>query len=178
MPPIDDNTLLAIRDEIISFTENEDQVLRDKFNRGIFFMPELAFVYGLGKTIALRAAKIFPGRKVEWEREIKVGQGGPCDLILDIADVGRIVFEFKICGTMESYFQDVEKLKFQVGDHATRLFCALSNVFQKDLPADDRIKKMEQNYTYIKRVGELHNFPTWDSYSTPVHCVIGLWVVS
>lgn len=176
---INENVLLAIRQEIISFAESEDEILRRHFKKGIFFMPELAFVYGVGKTIALNSKKVFPGQEVEWKREIKVGEGGPCDLVLDVLNVGRIMIEFKMSDRAESYIDDVKKLKNRSEVRATRLFCALSDVFTKKLPADPRIQLMELEYSStIRRIGELHQFPTLgDKYTGPIHCVIGLWLV-
>ena len=173
-----DSILLSIHKEIISFAKTEDQFLSNHLNKGIFFMPEIAFVYGVGKAIMSKYKEIFLDHKVEWLREIRLEKGGPCDLIFDVENAGKIVIEFKVRSTLEAYSQDVQKLKYLIGDNATRLFCALSNVFEKDLPADLRIKRLEDEYSSsIQRVGDLYNFPTWDVYAHPIYCVIGFWKI-
>jgi hypothetical protein len=178
MTSINDKALLLIANEIFEYALAEDRSIKKLNGKGIYFMSEIAFAYGVGKSIIRNAEKIFPGEKVEWIRELKVGEGGPCDLVFNLSSGSQIIIEFKMRDTAESYFQDIEKLKYKVEDRATRLFCALSNVFEKYLPADERIKLLEERYhSDIKRVGSLYNFPTWDVYKSPIHCVIGLWQI-
>lgn len=181
MSIFDDSILLSIRQEIISFVDAEERVLSTQFKKGIYFMPEIALVYGVGKAIVSNAKNIFPSRQVEWSREIQVGEDGPCDLVLDVIGGGQIVLEFKTMHRKyESYEHDIVKLKNLVGDQRTRLFCALSYVYEKKAPeGDERIQQLEHNHaTSIRRIGNLHNFATWVNYTGErVHCVIGLWEV-
>ena len=51
----------------VAKTENDD--LKKRFGKGVFFMPELAFAYLCGKSIILEQSSIFGNAEYNWVRE-------------------------------------------------------------------------------------------------------------
>ena len=123
-----------VRNKIIDVTLKEDEILQ-RIGKGIFYMPELAFAYTVGKEIYLNRKRIFDNQEVEWLRESKIKrQGEHANEIFDlIFEIGKntidntIVIEFKMPDKKDKYKMDIEKLhRIQnLPVNYTKIFCAL-----------------------------------------------------
>lgn len=58
--------LIQIAEVFAKVAEGEDKFLSDTCDRGIFFMPELAYAYVCGKAVMREADRIFSGTHVNW----------------------------------------------------------------------------------------------------------------
>ncbi|WP_036800865.1 hypothetical protein [Photobacterium marinum] len=166
---------MKIAEAIYQTAIKYDRDLSQEADEGIFFMPELAFVFQCGLEIMRKRNSIFGNSKVEWLREINLGNGGPCDLAFIINDSHKIVLEFKLRNTSTSYLRDIEKLSKLSPVSHTRLFCALIDVFQEQ-PQDGRLVYLNTHSpTPLKKIF-CSSFPTKTSYyQKPISCQVMVW---
>ncbi|OCH29970.1 hypothetical protein A6E13_19095 [Aliivibrio fischeri] len=163
---------------ICSVAESENKELSDISQEGIFHMPELAFAYECGKAIIKESKSIFGETTVEWCRECDLKNGGPTDLVFKLGSGYTIAIEFKLRDTTTAYQNDIEKLGRIKEEKCIRLFCALVDVFNHQLPDDGRQVYIECLPNY--QVKPLHKvtFDTKQSrYVKPVSCVACVWEV-
>jgi len=124
---INDNIFNVIKRVIIQ----EEITLKNLCNKGIFFMPEIALAYAIGKEIYINRELVFGNNEVEWLREVTFQDaGGPSDLVFRLPTFDKNYLywniEFKIAGTKDSYINDIKKLKRLPIDHEG-LFCAITD---------------------------------------------------
>jgi len=172
-----------INKQILEVAEKENKQLMQIANSdlnselGIFHMPELAFAYECGKQIMQNANNIFENNIPQWCREFDLGNGGPSDLVFNFNDGYKIVIEFKMRDTAEAYLRDLAKLSKLNDEKIIKLFCAVIDVFPKDLENDGRVKKIDTDLRTKKLV--IKSFNTnqrW--YKSEVHALIGIWKVN
>lgn len=160
----------------VAFKENE--ILSEIADDGIFFMPELAFVYECGKAIMRDRHSIFGNNNPVWKRETDIGNGGPTDLIFELDDGYRIAIEFKMRDTADSYIKDIKKLSRIDDAKIIRIFCALIDVFTKNLPDDGRQKTIEDLPNSQVKLISKDDFPTKQNwYTTETSCVTAVWSI-
>lgn len=171
--------LTRIANIIVDVARNEDLLLR-RVGRGIFVVPELAFVYTVGRTIASRAHEIFGTTDVRWLPESAIGDVGRVDLKFEVKDQPTYAFEFKRSGTGAAYVQDLKKLASLDDGKYERIFCALIDAWPDDIDPNPRIKAVEESGIPLERLIEHFDFfATLDSrYVNQVCCVVGLWHVA
>jgi len=165
---------------IIEVAESEDTILSDIADEGIFHMPELAFVYECGKKIMGHSKAVFGSNTVKWKRETDLGNGGPTDLLFELNDGYRVVLEFKLRDTRHAYIRDVEKLSKLDDKKTLRLFCALIDIFDKDLQTDERLNTVENINEIDVLLVARKDFSTkqYRYPSSPVLiCVAAVWTV-
>ncbi len=166
-----------LRDAIVDVAKREDDELLDMgVESGIFFMPELAFAYQVGKSL------VQSGEEIKWNREQSLAPGGITDLILDVpGDDRRIAIEFKVCSDQDGFSNDFTKLRALNPDRYRCFFCALIDVFKQDASGDGRVTLLsnECDQQHLRQIGELVFLPSRQvgRYVTPVHCLVGLWEV-
>lgn len=103
---------------IVEVAKNENEELTQKFGKGIYFMPELAFAYLCGKSIMMKQNTIFNGAEYSWVREKEYKRYGVADLVLETKTYNpEIVIEFKMDDTYHNYLKDVEKLRSLKGNY-------------------------------------------------------------
>ena len=103
----------------------ENKELIQKFGKGIFFMPELAFSYLCGKSIMMEQSSIFGADDYTWVREKAFKNYGIADMVFESkSDNPETVIEFKMDDTYHNYLRDVEKLRGLEGNFK-KYFCAL-----------------------------------------------------
>lgn len=157
----------------MAFQENQQL---SKLGKGIFFMPELALAYLIGKDIAEHQNDIFGSTSFNWQREIK-GAGGLTDIILEYDNSKKVYIELKMSNTYHSYEKDIIKLSQIKEAKCIKLFCALIDVFKSVGPNDERIKNMD-SLVSIKKVLQSEPFDTkYDRYSQDMQCIVGIWQV-
>lgn len=180
------NPLLQLLYEVApSVARHEDAALHLLTGTGVFFMPEVAFAYAVGKEMALRASVRFPDEDVEWRRETDIGGGGATDLIMTVGEQRPLVVEFKMSQPWPKYVADVAKLK-RIHDRDPEhdlAFCALVDANQEAGADDVRITEFEravptEQGVRMERVGPLVLFPTRSPrYSSRLTAVLGVWHV-
>ncbi len=127
--------------------EHEDL---EKHGEGIFFCPELALAYLIGKKIDENKRNVFgTEKKVIWQRERDLGNGGPSDIIFADADNGHIpvlVIEVKIRSRSDLYRGDIEKLIKLNEEYpcCKKIFCALVDVFKDGNKRDGRVDTIDE----------------------------------
>ncbi|MGZ5281517.1 MAG: hypothetical protein ACXWEY_04495 [Bacteroidia bacterium] len=180
-----------ILDTIFQVVHDEDLELQRTAKQGIFFAPELALVYLIGRKIYQKRKYIFHTEDVKWLREQKIGTTGICDLIFEICegDFSRKVYiEFKLRDNVDSYARDIEKLREKdcYSHIDIRLFCAVIDAFEFD--RDGRIDMLEKKFDKsvhpegaIFRINENfadYSFETVQNwYKKQVYAIVGLWEV-
>ncbi|EOX4102436.1 hypothetical protein ACMXLF_004682 [Vibrio alginolyticus] len=163
---------------ICSVAENENRELLDLAQEGIFHMPELAFAYECGKAIIKESNNVFGEAQVEWCRECDLKNGGPTDLVFNLDSGYTVAIEFKLRDTTNSYQSDIEKLGRIKNEKCIRLFCALVDVFNHQLPDDGRQAYIESLPNYQVKSLYKSTFGTRQSrYVKPVSCVACVWEV-
>lgn len=172
--------ITKVAQAIALFAQKEDRELREISNEGIFHMPELAFSYACGKSIMQNHKQIFDGRKANWVREKDLGNGGPTDLLFEFECGHRIAIEFKMRDKSSSYLKDLKKLSLLKDDRTARIFCALTDTFNRQLPDDGRHAAVEK-FEEIPINSLLEPKPSFQTnqnwYSGTVSCVVGVWSV-
>jgi hypothetical protein len=158
---------------------NENKSLENLVGEGIFYMPELAFSCLCGMEIMKNKKAIFGDDDVVWQREINVGNGGPSDSVFSLKDGSKLVIEYKIATDYYAYMSDILKLGRLDDPKFTKIFCALVDTFDKNLPDDGRqIKLTEANEHSVEQLFQ-RSFPTkLNKYVNPLSCVVGLWAVN
>lgn len=174
-----------IAETIVKVAIDVDKILYKIANEGIFFMPELAFAYAVGKAVMEKKTDIFCGRKITWCREESLGNGGPTDLIFkyEEGEKGCIAIEFKLRDTDESYGKDLDKLSnLDSNVPTTRIFCALIDVYE-----DFERRKKDARLILMENYDKAHLVPltkqriefktTQSRHGSDISCVVGVWVV-
>lgn len=178
---------------ICQVAQEEDRDLQP-LGKSIFFVPEVAFAYLVGKALADKAlAKVsVEARRVfadlEWVRERSVdGKLGPSDLVLrpkSATSVKPIVVEFKAYDAPTMKIKDdIRKLR-QISSDYDRLFCILMNASAHSLdrhlhiqtvekesgePAPRRVYEFaSKEYAFETAKRDKRGGPCW-------WCVVGLW---
>ncbi len=158
---------------VLQIAKEEDEILK-KFGKGIFFIPELAFSYKLGKELGKVGHKHYNDFK--WNREVKIGKEGPSDLVFDINNE-KVVIEVKMISMFDKYKKDIDKLK-QIDDKNIRkIFIALIDTYRGEEELDYKIiemnklnlKPLKMPFDQIKSKYSPHN--------KPVSCIISIWEV-
>ena len=177
MNPQSDDVLKKINEQIVKDAIKEEEELSQAFRKGIFFMPELALAYAAGKAIAKALAATYPNESVAWTREERIGPDGPSDLIISGVGWRKLVIEFKVSQGDSDYLADIAKLKRLDPAKYIRVFCALCDVKESDLPIDARIQAVERDSS-VKRIGDLTAFRTKHlAYVGNIYCVLGVWAI-
>ena len=173
--------LKKIAETIHHVAMREDVELSELVNEGIFFVPELAFAYAVGKKIMDNRETIFDGEPVKWRREIDLGNGRPTDLVFEYDDGKRIAIEFKISGKESAYLGDIQKLLKLPAENTARIFCALVDAFEKEGRNDARVQAVEKKLPDAQISPLLNPFPIFSTkqvrYQSPIVCVVGVWSV-
>lgn len=152
--------------------EREEDEL-SSINEGIYWMPELALAYAIGKEIK----RLHPD--AVWAREFSPpGYQGIADLFIN-----GILVEIKLRSTMDAYKRDIVKLKdLSLTYQGTsplevkhKVFLCLADAFENQV--DGRFKEIEE-MANASQVGKYFHFPTKQNwYSTKVYCKVGMWEV-
>jgi len=173
----------SIINEIVEVAQNENQELMKIANNdlnselGIFHMPELAFAYQCGKQIMKNSNNIFEENIPQWCREFDLGNGGPSDLVFNFANGYKIVIEFKMRDTADAYLSDLTKLSKLQDEKIIKLFCAVIDVFPKNLENDGRVKKINTDSRTKELIVKLFNTnQTW--YKSEIQALVGIWKVN
>lgn len=172
-----------ITDKIVQVAKTENEKLMSISNNainsklGIFHMPELAFAYECGKQIMQNANEIFEGNIPEWCRELVLDKSaGPTDLVFAFEDEQKIAIEFKMRDTEYAYTGDLDKLSNIKDNNVTRIFCAIVDTMEKDLPYDGRVLKIENDERTEKLyINSFKTNQTW--YASSVYASIGVWKI-
>ena len=171
-----------ITDKIVQVTKEENRellsVASNKLNSelGIFQMPELAFAYECGKQIMQNANEIFEENIPKWSRELDLGNGGPTDLVFIFDDGRKIAIEFKMRNTGDAYIEDLNKLSGISDSKVIKIFCAIVDIMEKDLPYDGRVSKIDNDIRTEKLyINSIKTNQSW--YKTDVYALIGIWKV-
>ena len=172
-----------ITDEIVQVAKEENRKLLTIANHesnsklGIFHMPELAFAYECGKQIMQNANEIFEENIPEWCRESVLDKNaGPTDLVFAFDDGQKIAIEFKMRDTGDAYTRDLEKLSNIKDNNITRIFCAIVDTMEKDLPYDGRVTKINDDLRTEKLyMNSIKTKQTW--YESEVYALIGIWKI-
>jgi hypothetical protein len=131
----DPDMIYSINDNIFNIIKRvikqEEAELKALCGKGIFFMPEIALAYAIGKEIYINRELVFGNNDVEWLREVTFDKaGGPSDLVFKLPTYDdKYLFwniEFKVADTKDSYLNDINKLKRLPDDHEG-LFCAITD---------------------------------------------------
>ncbi len=178
------NILIKIGKVIESVAIQEDAELKEFASEGIFFMPELAFVYACGKSIMAKRTEIFGELVVKWKREENIGNGGPTDLIFELGKDKCIAIEFKLRDTRHAYIKDIDKLmalKRSDPERFVTAFCALVDTYADQIPDDGRVGAVEAHPS-AKVVSLLEPKPHFETIQhrytlRDVRCVVGFWCV-
>lgn len=184
--------LRLLYDVALDVAQREDAELHALTGTGVFFMPELAFAYAVGKEMAHRAKVIFPGETIDWQRETEVGGGGPTDLVFRVGEQRPLAVEFKTSATWPAYVADVAKLR-RIHERKPGCydlaFCAVVDANEAHGVGDPRVDRLagsaEKGATVegalgvrLERVGPLVTFPTQSPhYRSRLVAVVGVWHV-
>lgn len=160
----------TIKKEVLSI----DSDLNSINKTGIYFAPEHYIAFRLGRAIYLNREIIFGIKEIEWLREIKLGNGGPSDIVFKDTNVISVI-ELKLRKTYYSYKLDIEKLKRLDGNY-NRYFCVLLDSFSEN--NDDRLRKLELEFKgLLFNIGH-HSFKTWNNwYENQIFCNLNLYSI-
>lgn len=169
-----------INSEIKLFAQEENALLEREFGKGIFDMPELAFVYEVGKRIARRRSTILGSEDYDWIRESQVGAGGITDLVFQPRSrkyLPTILLEFKMDDTYHKYADDIRKLNSldSTGGKVIRLFVALKWLFtgtEKEFE-----QAMTKEFPLNALMYDSFTFPTAMPGDKPSVCFYSIWEV-
>ncbi len=168
---------------LLDAAEQENNELRSLCKKGIFHMPELAYVYAVGKKLVSNAENIFGQPISAWQQEWTFAGSGPSDLMIRLSDKKALVFEFKMRDTVDAYAADIAKLKLinaVDGASYSCIFVALVDAFRSKAPSDLRIETLEQQHDCLQRLcgGAFDSFCTeQDRYKQDISCVVAAWLV-
>lgn len=175
-------TLIEIRKKIIEVALKNEQKLKAVQDTGIFYMPEIAFVYEVGLEIASQSSFLFASKQFKWIGEVMVSkESGRTDMLLQFNETSRVAIEFKFRSDKHKYLADIEKLaKVNEKDiEYSKIFCTLADVWSDELENDSRIVAVDDlEGKKVKKIGEHFVFPTHSWYNDkPIHCLVGVWEV-
>jgi hypothetical protein len=170
-----------IKELIADVVKREEEEL-SALNKGIFFCPERAIVYLIGKRISQHRDRIFENpNEITWDMERVLGNKGPSDLVFLKGNTPLLVMEFKIDETYEKYVNDIVKLHTLKMYQPSKVFCALIDAFERDGESDIRIQRTEElakkNGIGIKRIKPWPTFRTKHWCKSQVICIIAMWEV-
>jgi len=168
-----------LKSVIFRTAEHEDRELNVICDKGLFFMPELAFAYIVGKEIAKNREQIFGEAGYEWSRENTLEEYGLATVIFESKDAAKssILIQFKMRDTYLSYINDIKDLRKQEVGKYRKLFCAVVEVFEQQHDAYFRSLK-EAFGSEATLIGTTRPFYTWsDKYKQQIVYIIGLWDV-
>ena len=174
---------LRLKNTIVNALRKEDLELSQIHNKGIFFLPELAITYIVGKAIMLDAEKIFGVQVEEWKSDCKSNETKErTDLILKLANEKILFFELKKRCNAKDYADAINRLK-KIPSDSFKFFCAVM-----DCDAGKEIKQTEEQEikfgNEVKRIVDGNKF--FDYFTTrdlkyndkQICCVVGLWQVN
>ena len=180
---------IKLKDAIVSTIRKEDLELYQLHNKGIFFLPELAITYLVGKSIMVNSKKIFGYKVIDWVPETRVEKGlGRSDLILELENGLKLIFEFKVRCDTKKYIADINKLLNVKSAKYLKFFCALMDCYAgEELINNKTVNIIEKEFDgRISRVVEENKY--FDYFTTKDHaiqyskkqmsCVIGLWEIN
>ena len=173
-------TLTKIADTIVEVARQEDLLLR-RVGQGIFIVPELAFVYAVGRAIASRAGEIFGTPRVRWLPETKMGETGRTDLVFEVEGDRTYALEFKRGGSSDDYVSDLRKLATLDPARFERIFCALIDAWPDEIDPNPRISAVERvPEVKVERLSERFDFFATlnSSFKNQICCVVALWRVA
>ena len=181
-----------IKCKIIDVALREEKILKG-LGKGIFFMPELAFSYTVGKEIALNGKRIFGTENFLWKKEETLKESdstltGIYDLIFELGEKDnkkKIVIEFKMPDKDYNYEKDIEKLQRLHKNNYAKIFCALEDIFDKNKSEGTRMDRINNNRSFdMKRIGDkAFSFQTYYDkfhycdYKQKTFCFIEVWQV-
>lgn len=173
--------LKQIAELIVGVAREEDLILR-RVGKGIFLMPESAFVYAVGRALALSAKKIFDTPEVEWCPETTFEDVGRVDLVFKVNGGKLFAFEFKRAGSGEAYADDIRKLARLDRASCHALFVGLIEAWPESIKDDPRIRAVEHvEGVTVERITSSGKgfdfFATESHYKNQVCCVVGIWRV-
>ena len=138
----------ALFETLFKVAYDENKYLEEYFDKGIFFVPELAFAYLCGKSIMTNES-IFGKNQYEWIREKQYPSYGFADLVFQpIADGPEIVIEFKMDDSHYSYESDIAKLSSLKGNFL-KFFCGLKWVYSDQTISFDNTLKSVLKADYL-----------------------------
>jgi len=172
-------TVAKLALKIVDTARREDLLLR-RVGQGIFLVPELAFVYAVGRSIASDATEIFGTPIVKWLPESKVGATGRTDLTFEVENQPAYALEFKRSGTSADYIRDLRKLSALDSSRFERIFCALVDSWPHEIESNPRIRAVESCGVAVERLTEPFDFfaTLHSRYKKQVCCVVAIWRVS
>jgi len=176
--------LVQLAMEIVKVARQEDEALRP-LGKSIFDVPEVAFVYLVGKAISVGRGHIFGELDVTWDQEKSVdGKLGASDLILSPKSGNPIVVEFKTLNASSKEIEhDMRKLR-QISPNYDRLFCHLMNPWGDSLNRHHGIEVVERRCG-VPISQRVYDFPS-ERYAfatghiegdRPWWCVVGVWKI-
>lgn len=164
-----------IFNEIKNFIEEEESFLKsisdNKNDIGIYYMPELAFAYEVGKRIFSKRKEIFSEFIVVWKRETSYNSQGPSDLSFECYSgnvlICTFVIEFKLVAKLDDYKADIIKLN-NLDDKFVKLACVLIDTISDN---DIRLmfyKNPDSNF-HIKIIDEYQFITKSYLYKNPIN---------
>jgi hypothetical protein len=167
-----------VAEVIHTVARREDSELRRYSGKGVLSMPELAFVHHVAKELSLRSSEIFGSPTIGWEMNKGIG-AGLTDLVIDPRSpvAQKMAVEFKLGGKVDTWIEDIAKLSRLANAGYECLFCALAEVFVRDLQAHGRFKAVDDDARAERIVKSFEFFTTLTDYATQTCCVVGLWRV-
>lgn len=176
------NTGKSISDAILGFAKEENKTL-ETLNLGIFYIPELAFAYQMGKLIALSGKEYLSADTYRWVRETDLGNWGPTDLIFlnEDKNLPSYAIEFKLDDTYHAYTADIKKLKMpfkQPWDSYTwkKYFCALKWVLSEK-QGHTFMETMRTQFAQAELV-DFYLFETIVNAKPKQYCLYSFWEIN
>ena len=165
----------------VHVARREDAEVHGLNEDGVFFLPELAYAYLVGKEFAERWA-YGRGKRIGWGREKKLGGGGCTDLVIGIPDGPTVAVEFKVRDTSTSYLNDLYKLtSIRDGENPVDLGLFIALVDQAAGKVDPRIAAVESTLEGAGLSRVVPTFTTFatdtDRYAGDIECVVAAWTV-
>jgi hypothetical protein len=164
---------------IIEVARHEDLILR-RVGKGIFLVPELAFVYAVGRELAIRAESVLGTAGARWLPESTNCEFGRTDLVFNVNNSPGLAIKFE-CGDVhvDKCERDLMKLAAIDPGHYTRVFCALIPTWPTTISEDSRIERVEKGPVPVKRLTkDLDFFSTFHTaFKNQVCCLIGMWEI-
>jgi hypothetical protein len=148
--------------------------------RGIFLIPELAFVYAVGRSISANAQDIFKTPLVEWLPGTSISKAGRTDLVFKTQDQKDFAIQFKRSGVDETFIQDITKLATLELQKYQWLFCALIDTWPNEIDPNPRTNAVEKDSGIpVRRLTDRFEFfsTKHPKYVKQVCCLVALWII-
>ena len=160
----------------------EEEVL-SKIGRGVFLMQEIALVYSVARSLIDNSSSVFGSEISDLRTETNVkGRSGRVDLLIEIEDGRKLVFEFKTRSNAPNCLDDIEKLR-KIDRGYEKYFCALVQV-DNEKPFENDTSRVLSSLPDVQSISEKNivNFET-NNYQRKkleknVGCLIGLWKIN